>query len=605
MGAAVEGMEPGDAVASMPGTGVAGAYSVRIHPRALEATMPRPILRTLTVAACAALVGSSLVGPAEASPTAPNPAAQCAVMAGTTIPASRISLPTRGAKVTSAALLTTPVTGTYCQVTADIHPVDKAAPAIKLQVNLPQTWNHRSMLFGGGGANGTVVTGLGQVPAGPATGPTPLAQGYVTYGSDSGHQAGPATSRDGRFGLNDEALRNFAGDALKKTHDVAMQLTSTRYGAAPSYRYVAGGSTGGREALLAVSRWPGAFDGALVLYPAWNAVALNLDFGRMTRQLAKPGAYPNPAKRTALLASAMQRCDGLDGVRDGVISNQKRCDQVFDPARASVGAVPLRCPGGKDTSNTCLSDEQIRSFRTIDAPLRLPYRLANGERSYPGFTTWGTDFGRISANPLQATVLTLNLGLVQPASPMPAVLAAGSPPYGATFWDEWVRFAVTRDPGFDSLALDPAHPGRWRARIVELSRLQEVDPRGLKSFAKRGGKILMAHGVHDGLVSNRATQQLMGRLDADLGRGLARRMVRYYEIPGYGHAASTVFNAEWDSLPALSRWVERGQAPGAQIVADHVGVPTGRTRPLCEYSTWPRYVGGDVNAASSFRCVRG
>lgn len=572
--------------------------------------MPRPILRVLSTAACAALVGTTATAtPASATELvtaerAAADAASCASLQGTKIPAKSIGLPTRGATLTAATQLTTPATGSYCQVTGEIHPVDRTAPAIRFQVNLPARWNHRSMLFGGGGANGTVVTGLDQVPAGPKTSQTPLAQGYVTYGSDSGHQAGPATSRDGRFALNDEALRNFAGDALKKTHDVAMRLTKHRYDSAPRYRYVAGGSTGGREALLAASRWPRDFDGALVLYPAWNAVALNLDFGQMTRQLAKPGAYPNPAKRTALFTAALQKCDGLDGVRDGVISNQKRCDQVFDPATARVGTLPLRCKGGKDTGPNCLSDEQIRSFRTLDAPLPLPYRLANGERGYPGFTTWGTDFGRVLAHPLQATVITLNLGLVAPASPMPAVLAAGSPPYGATFWDEWVRFAVTRDPGFDTLSLDPTHPGRWQQRIVELSRLQEVDPRGLRTFARHGGKILMAHGVHDGLVSNRATQQLMDRLNADLGKRLTREAVRYYEIPGYGHAASTVFNAEWDSLPALRRWVERGRAPGAQVVADKVGVPTGRTRPLCEYPTWPRYVRGNVNVATSFRCVQ-
>ena len=568
--------------------------------------MPRPILRVLSATACAALIGTTATATTATATeqAAPSETANCATLQGAKIPAKRIGLRTRGATVTQATPLTTPATGTYCQVTGEIHPVDQSAPAIRVQVNLPTRWNHRSMLFGGGGANGTVVTGLGQVPAGPATGKTPLAQGYVTYGSDSGHQAGPATSRDGRFALNDEALRNFSGDALKKTHDVAMRLTNIRYGSQPRYTYVAGGSTGGREALLAVSRWPRDFDGALVLYPAWNAVALNLDFGQMTRQLAKPGAYPSPAKRTALFQAALQKCDGLDGVRDGVISNQKRCDQVFDPATARLGTATLRCPDGKDTGANCLSDEQIRSFRTLDTPLRLPYRLANGERSYPGFTTWGTDFGRVLAHPLQATVITLNLGLVGPASPMPPVLAAGSPPYGSTFWDEWVRFAVTRDAGFDSLSLDPIRPGRWQQRIVELSRLQEVDPRGLRTFARSGGKILMAHGVHDGLVSNRATRQLMQRLDKDLGTRLVREAVRYYEIPGYGHAASTVFNAEWDSLPALGRWTERGRTPGEQVVADRVGVPTGRTRPLCEYPTWPRYVRGNFNAATSFRCVR-
>ena len=37
---------------------------------------------------------------------------------------------------------------------------------------------------------------------------------------------------------------------------------------------------------------------------------------------------------------------------------------------------------------------------------------------------------------------------------------------------------------------------------------------------------------------------------------------------------------------------------------DSIGVP-GRTRPLCEYPSWPKYRGnGDVNAASSFTCVQ-
>lgn len=564
------------------------------------------LLRTLSAVACAALLASAGPTHAAAIPAAgPAPGAeqQCTALAGTRLPATRVGLPTRGASITAVDVKDSPATGAYCQVLGEIHPVDPAAPPIRFQVNLPQAWNNRSMLFGGGGYNGTLVTGLAQVPAGPVDAATPLRQGYVTYGSDSGHQAGPATSRDGRFLVNDEALRNFAGDALKKTHDVAMRLVEERYGTAPQHRYVAGGSTGGREALIAASRWPRDFDGALVLYPAWNAVALDLHFGAMTRRLAQPGAYVNRAERTALFDAAVQACDGLDGARDGVISNQKACDRRFDPTTARLGSAPLRCESGRDTGDSCLSDEQIGSLSVLHQRLPLPYRLANGERDYPGFTTWGTDFGRIHDHPLQASVVNLTLGLVQPASPMPAVTAAASPPYGATFWDEWVRHAVTRDASFDSLTLDPARPGRWQQRIVELSRLQELDPRGLRAFARSGGKILMAHGVHDGLVSNRASQRLMQRLDAGLGPATTRRLIRYYEIPGYAHAASTVFNAEWDSLPALTRWVERGRAPRPQVVADNVGVAQGRTRPLCEFPAWPRYVRGDIDEASSFRCV--
>ena len=66
---------------------------------------------------------------------------------------------------------------------------------------------------------------------------------------------------------------------------------------------------------------------------------------------------------------------------------------------------------------------------------------------------------------------------------------------------------------------------------------------------------------------------------------------------------STVFNASWDSLTALENWVEQAVAPTGQVVLDSLGVP-GRSRPLCEYPTWPRYTGsGEVNSASSFTCV--
>ncbi|RYZ11662.1 MAG: tannase/feruloyl esterase family alpha/beta hydrolase, partial [Comamonadaceae bacterium] len=29
-----------------------------------------------------------------------------------------------------------------------------------------------------------------------------------------------------------------------------------------------------------------------------------------------------------------------------------------------------------------------------------------------------------------------------------------------------------------------------------------------------------------------------------------------------------------------------------------------RARPLCEWPTWPRYRGGDANAAASFTCTQ-
>ncbi|TLX56454.1 tannase/feruloyl esterase family alpha/beta hydrolase [Stutzerimonas nosocomialis] len=538
----------------------------------------------------------------------PALAASCASFVGLSIPAEAIGLPTRGARVTAAVPMpaggTAPQTyGAYCELSADILPVDPTAPPIRMRLALPEQWNRRALMLGGGGYNGTIPNVAGNIPAGPVDRPLPLGRGYAVFGSDSGHTANPLSPGD--FAWNEEALANYAHDALKKTRDTAIYLIQRRYGQAPERSYFAGGSTGGREAFAVVQKWPTDFQGAIALYPAYNAAALDLQIGRISRALARPDAYPSLTQRAALLEAAMQACDGLDGVQDRIISHQAACNARFDPARATLNGRPLRCPGGANSGSDCLSDAQIASFRVLDTPIRFNFRLASGERGYPGFNTWGTDWGRPGGD-VQALVNRLGLNTLQPTYPMPVHgtgFAEGAP-YHSGFWDEWVRHFVTRNPTFNSLTLDPANPGPWAARISQLSLRQDVVQTDLSAFARNGGKLLMAHGTSDQLVSTRASADYYERLQRDMGRGRTWQFVRYYEIPGYAHAASTVFNAAWDSLGALEAWVEQGRPPRRQVVTDTVAVP-GRTRPLCDYPAWPKYRGkGDVNAAESFVCVK-
>lgn len=564
------------------------------------------------IAASAALSACGGGGGGDAAPVVPPASAQvaktCPELGSMTIPAASIGLPTTGAAVISAVLVPAAGTGVaavaeYCKVLGDISPVDINAPKIKFQVNLPENWNNKAMMFGGGGYNGTIATGVGNVPAGPADKPAPLARGYATFGSDSGHQANANGSRDGTFGANDEALKNFSSDALKKTRDVAIAIIKARYANTVQKTYFAGGSTGGREALIAVQNWPQDFDGAIVLYPAWNAASLDLQFGRITRELAKPGAYPNRTKRKVLYDAALAACDSLDGVVDGLVSNVNACNATFNPSTATLNGTAIRCVGGTDTGDTCLSDAQIAGFNVTNTPLVLNYTLASGETTYPGFNTWGTDFGIPGTGPLQPTVLTLSLGTEQPANPMPPVAGASTPPYLSTFWDQWVRFFVTRDATFNSLSLDPQNPGALQARIVELTGIQDLNKSDLSAFQAKGGKVLMAHGSHDALVSTRATAQYWDRIRNTMGAAKVDSFARYYEIPGYGHAVSSVFNAAWDSLTTLENWVEKGTIPPNQLVSDTAGVP-GRTRPLCDYPAWAKYKGaGDINSALSYSCA--
>ncbi|MEG1770277.1 MAG: tannase/feruloyl esterase family alpha/beta hydrolase, partial [Comamonas sp.] len=264
-----------------------------------------------------------LVGCGGSGDNPPTPLA-CADLNGMTIAATSIGLATSGAVVTAATTVAAAGSGVsttpeFCRVSASISPVDTTAPKILLQVALPTVWNNKVMMFGGGGYNGTIPSVTGNVPAGPTAQATPLGRGYATFASDSGHQAGALGSQDGSFGVNDEAVRNFSGDALKKTRDVALAIIKARYAVSGATKaYFAGGSTGGREALAVAQKWPQDWDGVIALYPAGAAASLDLQFGRITRALAQPGAYPSPAKRKQLYDASIEACDALDGVADGL-----------------------------------------------------------------------------------------------------------------------------------------------------------------------------------------------------------------------------------------------------------------------------------------------
>jgi Tannase and feruloyl esterase len=115
----------------------------------------------------------------------------CAQLDGMKVPATSIGLPTTGAVVTAAAPVAASgsgaqATGSYCKVTGNINPVDPRAPAVEFQIDMPDTWNSKVMMFGGCGYDGTIPAAGGNVPIGPTNRPTSLGRGYAVFGSDSG-----------------------------------------------------------------------------------------------------------------------------------------------------------------------------------------------------------------------------------------------------------------------------------------------------------------------------------------------------------------------------------------------------------------------------------
>lgn len=530
--------------------------------------------------------------PPPAADTPKAPLVSCASLNGMSFTAAQIGLPTQGATVTSATAVAAAdpgnAMGDYCRVRGAIRPVDASAPDIHFAVNLPQQWNQKGIQFGGGGFNGVLIDGTEPVRFGPADQPAPLAMGYATWGSDSGHQSSSIT--DAKFAANDEALANYGGQALKKTRDVAVLLVQATYGSAPRKAYFLGTSTGGRDALSYIQRWPADYDGVIANEPALNYSGTRLSNLAVGRALyANGGAgWVNLAKTLLVQKTVLAACDKLDGASDGIVSNVESCRQLNDSILAS-----LRCPGGADTGNTCLSDPQLTTIRTIESPLDFAkYSLANGVRRAGGYNILE---GTLVAGPFT----TRDLGTRQ----IPGNPATSADANVYLTGDQWAKYFVTRNAQLDSLTFDPLDPGQYTERVQTVSALTDATDPDLRPFLSRGGRLILLHGLADEVISNNSTSDYYQRVVSTVGQAAADQGVRFYTVPGMGHGTG-VFIPNWDSLGALENWVERGLAPATAVAADGVAGTFGRTRPLCLFPAWPKYKGsGSMDAAVNFSCT--
>ncbi|MCJ0762604.1 tannase/feruloyl esterase family alpha/beta hydrolase [Variovorax terrae] len=536
--------------------------------------------------------GGSGTPPPPTVPPAVEPAAACAALNGASATAAELSLPSGGASVASATFITADAPGNtlgnYCQVRGVIQPLDATASVINFAVNLPSNWNGKAIHFGGGGFNGRLIDGTEPIRFGPADKPAPLALGYATYGDDSGHQSSSIT--DGRFAMNDEELANYGGNSLKKTHDVAARLIRARYGKNPTKAYFLGTSTGGRDALAYIQRWPADYDGVIANEPALNYSGTRLSNLAVGRALYLNGGagWVNVAKTLLVQKTVLGACDRLDGAADGIISNVESCRQLNTQILNS-----LRCAGGADTGNTCLSDAQLATIRTIESPLEFTrYRLANNVTRAGGYNLLE---GALVAGPYT----TRDLG----TRSVPGNPATSSDANMYVTGDQWAKYFVTRVPGLDSLTFDPLDPGAYTQRVQAVSALTDATQPDLSAFLSRGGRLIMLHGLADEVISPNSTIDYFQRVIATVGQAAVDQGVRFYTVPGMGHGTG-VFIPNWDSLAALENWVERGLAPATMVAYDAVAGTYGRTRPLCHYPAYPKYKGsGSLDAAVNYSCV--
>jgi feruloyl esterase len=449
-------------------------------------------------------------------------------------------------------------------------------PAIRFWLNLPAAWNERFYMSGNGGFAGQQPEGglpWFVVPFNAA-----LAHGFAAVVTDTGHDE--RVQPLGTFALNDLGAEiDYAFRAVHLTAVTAKRLTEIYYGKAPRYSYFDGCSTGGRQALIEAQRFPGDFNGIVAGAPVLDFTGTMMLYSRMVRALE--AAPVSAAQLRAAAGAIYARCDGRDGLGDGLIDDPRRCD--FDPRRD----LP-RCKAGA-TDEDCLTEAQLDAVSTVYGDV-----VIDGRKRFPGLPV-GSEIEGPDDQGGQAS------GWVPWLIPAEKGMFAGTT-IGRAFADTFFKYMAFEqdDPAFELSASDLARDAPRMARIERI--LNATDP-DLAEFRARGGKLVMHFGWADAGLNPLMGVEYYER--AERANDNAREFFRLFMVPGMFHCRGGVGPNHFDPVTAVINWVEGGAAP-ERIVATKRG-PDGAavmTRPLCPYPQVARHRGsGSTEEAANFDCV--
>ena len=561
---------------------------------------PRPgsTLSAITLAgAVAALIGCAAPSPPlRVVEAKPGKLRQCEVLTGS-FSAAQTRIASAALQPAGAVSVAGSPVAAHCLVKGAMNErigAGGVAYAIGFEMRLPEAWNGRFWYQANGGIDGSVVPAMGEIGGGPLT--SALAQGFAVLSSDAGHDN--RLSQGPGFGLDPQSRLDYGYAAVGSLTPMAKALIASAYGRGPDTAYIGGCSNGGRHALVATSRYADHFDGYVAGAPGYRlplAAVANIFGAQQYLRVATDAkdlstAFTAQEQRTVVNA-VLDRCDVLDGLRDGMVQAGAACQAAFSLDRD----VPT-CSGPR--TGACLSAAQkqaigavFRGAATTDGkPFYAPFPFDSGLAT-PDFAQW-----EFSA-PLQR-----DSGAV--------ALIFGTPPQNPKSFNP---SAFVLQGSVDAM-LASVHA--TAAPFTESAMQFMTPPRDadLAPVQARGGKVLVYHGVSDAIFSVNDTEAWLQRVQQRHGAATPG-FVRLFEVPGMNHCRGGPSTDQFDAVSAIVRWVEQGQAPDA-IVASARGVgnrggvnadlpadwSASRSRPLCPYPQVARYIGGDAEQAASFRC---
>ncbi|KAI4729577.1 tannase and feruloyl esterase [Aureobasidium sp. EXF-10728] len=446
----------------------------------------------------------------------------------------------------------------FCNVTVTYtHP--RQNDTIHVTVWLPlEDWNGRFMAVGGGGW----ITGHPHLNS-------QIKQGYAAASTDGGHgveRSAASWAQTSPGNVNWNLLQDFAYRALDDMAVIGKSITTSFYGVAPKYSYWNGCSTGGRQGLMLAQRSPKLFDGILAAAPAidWPTFVVSAFWAQ--HRMHRLDAYPSTCELMAFRAAAIEACDGLDGLTDGIIGAPGLCK--FDPH--TVVGKTLKCDG---------VERQLTS-----AGATIAQAAWTGPIDGDGKAPW---FG-------------VNHDAVLRSADDAIVVGNGSA-RSKTIPEEWISLFVVKDPAYETTKMsDSDYFSVLKASQREYDSIIGTNWPDLSDFRDAGGKMITWHGLADDRIPPNGTSHYYDQVLAKTSN--VSDFYRYFEAPGVGHCAGGAGPVP-DAHQDLVRWVEQGIAPDTLKAFGQHG--DGTVRELCQYPLVQRFVGGDPKVASSFVCTAG
>lgn len=423
---------------------------------------------------------------------------------------------------------------------------------IEFELLLPQNWNGRFLMAGGGGFVGSIQNNLVEY----------VNKGYATVATNTGHNG---NAFEAGWALNNmERQINFGRLAVHRTAVVSKSIIRSFYCAEPNYSYFLGCSRGGGQGMIEAQYYPEDFDGIVAGAPGigWPSVG-----AKMIQECQVN--YPNPNDLSKpiitednlklLQKHVLLQCDNLDKLNDKIINDPRDCKFDFSQ-------LPL-CPNDQEGPD-CFTKQQLSAIKTVYSPLLIGNDTVYQEFPYGSESDWNTWIRGTKESPSYHYLFGTNIF---------KYLVYNNPSWDYSKYDFKNFFAETR---YASLYLDAT----------------QTD---YNNFKKHNGKMIFYHGWNDPALSAFATiQHYKEALEKD--RDL-NSYIRLFLLPGVLHCGGGPGPDMVDWVKQIRDWVEKGKAPERVVVSKIENGKTTMTRPVYPYPKVTMYNGkGDPNDEKSF-----